>query len=103
MTVVRPPGRWGFVKIAGKTVKIFQEKNKNNEGWINGGFMVINSVIFKKYKLKNNTIFEKEILPNLAKNKQLAAFKHYGFWQCMDNLREKILLNQLSKKNAPWK
>ena len=103
MTVVRPPGRWGFVKIVGKTVKIFQEKNKNNEGWINGGFMVINSVIFKKYKLKNNTIFEKEILPNLAKNKQLAAFKHYGFWQCMDNLREKILLNQLSKKNAPWK
>lgn len=103
MTVVRPAGRWGFVKIVGKKVKSFQEKHKNNEGWINGGFMVMNPAIFEKYKLKNNTILEKEILTNLAKNNQLTAFKHHGFWQCMDTLREKILLNQLNKKNAPWK
>ena len=103
MTIVRPPARWGIVSIIGDTVKSFEEKNINNEGWINGGFMVIEPTIFEKYKYTSRTILEKNILANVAKKNQLNAFRHYGFWQCMDTLRDKMTLNNLNKKNAPWK
>jgi len=103
MTVVQPPPRWGFVKIKNNLVKEFKEKDSNQHNWINGGFMVINPSIFKNYSFNDKTIFEKDILPKVVKNKQLAAFKHYGFWQCMDTLRDKIMLNKLSRKNPPWK
>ena len=103
MTIVRPPARWGIVKTIGNRVKSFEEKNINNEGWINGGFMVIEPAIFEKYNFKNNTIFEKDILTTIAKKRQLNAYKHYGFWQCMDTLRDKMTLEKLNKKNAPWK
>ena len=103
MTVVQPPPRWGFVKIKNNLVKEFKEKDLNQHNWINGGFMVINPIIFKNYSFNDKTIFESDILPKVVKNKQLAAFKHYGFWQCMDTLRDKIMLNKLNRKNPPWK
>ena len=103
MTVVRPPARWGYVKTLGDKIKSFEEKNATNEGWINGGFMVIEPEIFEKFNYKNTTIFEKDILPKVAKKKELIAFKHKSFWQCMDTLRDKITLNDLYRKDAPWK
>jgi len=103
MTVVQPKPRWGFVKIKHNLVKEFKEKDVNQDSWINGGFMVINPSIFKKYSFNDKTIFENDILPKVVKNKQLAAFRHYGFWQCMDTLRDKIMLNKLNRKNPPWK
>ena len=103
MTVVRPPARWGYVKTLGDKIKSFEEKNATNEGWINGGFMVIEPEIFEKFNYKNTTIFEKDILTTVAKKKELIAFKHKSFWQCMDTLRDKITLNDLYRKDAPWK
>ena len=103
MTVVRPPARWGYVKTLGDKIKSFEEKNATNEGWINGGFMVIEPEIFEKFNYKNTTIFEKDILTKVAKKKELIAFKHKSFWQCMDTLRDKITLNDFYKKDAPWK
>ena len=103
MTVVQPPPRWGFVKIKGNVIEKFEEKNKNNEGWINGGFMVIEPSIFKNYFFKNSTVFENHILTKVVNKNNLTAFKHFGFWQCMDTLRDKITLNKLNKKNPPWK
>lgn len=103
LTVVKPPARWGFVKIKGNKVRSFDEKNKNNESWINGGFMIIEPTIFKNYFFNNKTILEDDILPKLVEKNKLAAFRHNGFWQCMDNMRDKITLNDLNKKNAPWK
>ena len=103
MTVVRPPARWGYVKTLGDKIKSFEEKNATNGGWINGGFMVIEPEIFEKFNYKNTTIFEKDILTKVAKKKELIAFKHKSFWQCMDTLRDKITLNDLYRKDAPWK
>ena len=105
MTVVRPPARWGFAKIKNNLVKKFEEKNQLNEGWINGGFFVLNKKVFKifsKYKDKKNIIFEKHILPLLAKKNQLAANKHENFWQCMDTLRDKNFLNKIWAKKKQW-
>ena len=79
----------GFVKMKNNLVKEFKEKDTNQQNWINGGFMVINPSIFKNYSFDDKTIFEKDILPKVVKNKQLVAFKHYGFWQCMDTLKIK--------------
>ena len=103
MTVVRPPARWGYVKILGNKIESFEEKNVKNEGWINGGFMVFEPKIFDSFNYTNKTNLENDILSNVAKKKQLSAFKHGKFWQCMDTLRDKITLNNLNKKNPPWK
>ena len=65
--------------------------------------MVIEPEIFEKFNYKNTTIFEKDILTKVAKKKELIAFKHKSFWQCMDTLRDKITLNDLYRKDAPWK
>ena len=103
MTIVRPPARWGIVSIIGDRVKSFEEKNINNEGWINGGFMVIEPTIFEKYKYTSRTILEKNILANVAKKNQLNAFKHHGFWQCMDAMRDKVQLDHMWENNPKWK
>ena len=106
MTVVRPPARWGYAILKHKFVKNFEEKNQHKEGWINGGFFVINLRIlkfFKKFKNKNNIVFEKDILPQLSKKKELVAYKHQNFWQCMDNIRDKYLLNKIWQINKKWK
>ncbi len=88
MTAVRPPARFGAIKIIGQRVKLFREKSKIDEGWINGGFFVINPK-FINYIEKSSTFLEKYPLEKAAKNKQLFAYKHKGFWQCMDTKRDK--------------
>ncbi len=104
MTVVRPQARFGKVKIINNRVAKFEEKNQLNEGWINGGFFVCNKSIFKYFGKKINPIFEKDILPKIAKKKKFYAFKHESFWYCMDTLRDKINLDKIiKKKKFTWK
>jgi glucose-1-phosphate cytidylyltransferase len=93
LTAVRPPARFGAIKIKGNKVVYFKEKSKLDEGWINGGFFVMEPEIFKYIK-GNQTFLEKEPLVNLSKKKNLIAFKHLGFWQCMDTKRDKDLLEK---------
>ncbi len=96
MTAVRPPARFGAIKIVGERVKLFREKSKLDEGWINGGFFVINSR-FLDYIDNSATFLERSPLEKAAKQKQLFAFKHDGFWQCMDTKRDKDNLDFLFK------
>ena len=98
LTAVRPPARFGGLKLSGNSVKYFKEKSKLDESWINGGFFVLEPEIFKFIK-NNNTYFEREPLENLTKKKQLAALKHNGFWQCMDTKRDKDNIDKLLRKN----
>ena len=93
MTAVRPPARFGAVKLKGNNVTYFKEKSKLDEGWINGGFFVMEPKIFRYIK-GNKTFLEKEPLVSISKI-QLVAYKHYGFWQCMDTVRDKELLENL--------
>ena len=97
MTVVRPPARFGFVKLKGKKVDYFKEKSKLDEGWINGGFFVIEPV-FLKYIKNDQTYLEREPLERVCKKKELGAYKHKGFWQCMDTIRDKKILENKVKK-----
>ena len=105
MTAVQPGGRFGVLDIdAFASVSKFTEKAKEDGGWINGGFMVLEPEIFDYIPNGNNVIFEREPLENLAKDGKLKAFKHNGFWQCMDTMRDKIILNSMWESgNAPWK
>ena len=97
LTAVRPPARFGAIKINGSQVNYFKEKSKLDEGWINGGFFVFEPEIFKFIK-NDKTFLEKEPMQKLSKKKQLMAFKHKGFWQCMDTLRDKKILEEKFKK-----
>ncbi len=97
LTAVRPPARFGTIKLEGNIVKYFKEKNSLDEGWINGGFFVVEPDFFKY--LKNDTTFlEREPFEKLTKNKKLVAYKHNGFWQCMDTLRDKKILEKNIKQ-----
>ena len=87
LTAVRPPARFGVIKIKGKIVSYFKEKSKLDEGWINGGFFVIEPK-FLKYIKGDKTFLEKEPLENACRKKQLTAYKHKGFWQCVDTKRD---------------
>lgn len=104
ITATRPPGRYGALNFGPKDiVNSFQEKPDGDGSWINGGFFVLNPSVVDIIK-DDDTIWEEETLPNLANNKQLYAYKHYGFWQPMDTLREKIILNKMwNEGSAPWK
>ncbi len=103
MTIVRPPVRFGEVKISGSIIKKFKEKPQITNSWINGGFFVFKKEIFK-YLGKGNEMLERTPMSNLTKKKQLVGFKHNGFWQCMDTPRDKEFLKTLLRKNnAPWK
>ncbi len=97
LTAVRPPARFGALKIIGTNVNYFKEKSKLDEGWINGGYFVIEPDFLKNIK-GDKTYLEKEPLENLAKKKQLGAYKHHGFWQCMDTKRDRDILNQILRK-----
>ena len=97
LTAVRPPARFGYLKLKGNSVSYFKEKAKTDEGWINGGFFVMEKK-FLKFIKNNKTILEKEPLEKICKNKQLAAFKHNGFWHCMDTKRDKDKLDKILKK-----
>ncbi len=103
LSAVRPPARFGGIIFKGENIKSFAEKSQINEGWINGGFMVVEPEIFN-YLSSDNDIFETQILEKLSREKKLAAYKHHGFWQCMDALRDKYFLESLWKeKKAEWK
>lgn len=97
LTAVRPPARFGGIKISGKTVKYFKEKSKLDEGWINGGFFVMEPKVIKYIKSKK-TVLEQSPLEKLSSSKKLGAFKHHGFWQCVDTIRDKELLELAIKK-----
>lgn len=102
MTVVRPPVRFGEVKLKNNLISSFKEKPQSSKLWINGGFFVFNSKIFKLIK-NDKTMLELEPLQKLKNKKELYAFRHTGFWQCMDTLREKKYLNLLYKmKKLEW-
>ena len=97
LTAVRPPARFGALKLKGQYVSYFKEKSKLDEGWINGGFFVMEPEFFKFIK-NDNTYLEREPLEKVTKKRQLAAFKHEGFWQCLDTKRDKDKLNKIIKK-----
>ncbi len=98
LTAVRPPARFGAIKISTKkTVTYFKEKSNLDEGWVNGGFFVFEPKLFDFIK-NDKTFLEREPLQKISKLKQLYAFKHTGFWQCMDTLRDKELLEKKLRK-----
>jgi glucose-1-phosphate cytidylyltransferase len=102
ITAVNPDGRFGLLGLKDDYITSFHEKPKSDQGWVNGGFMIASTKVFD-YIDNDNTIFEKEPLENLAKDGQLMAYRHFGFWQPMDTLRDKMLLEKLlSINNAPW-
>ncbi len=103
MTAVRPPSRFGHLELgAGGAITEFSEKPQTGEGWINGAFFVCEPGIFE-YIDGDETQWEREPLERLAKDGQLMAYKHHSFWQCMDTLRDKNLLQSLwDAGNAPW-
>jgi glucose-1-phosphate cytidylyltransferase len=103
VTAVRPVARYGHLKLNGNRVTEFSEKPQTGEGWINGGFFVLEPGIFE-YISDDSTQWEREPLERLARNGEFMAYPHTGFWQCMDTLREKHILEELWKSgNAPWK
>lgn len=103
MTAVKPEGRFGILDIEGDVIKSFREKSKNDVGFINGGYMVLEPEIFD-YIEGDSTTFEREPLEKIAQEDQLMAFKHNGFWQCMDTMRDREKLESLwAADKAPWK
>lgn len=106
MTAIQPGGRFGVLDInhESNTITRFVEKAKEDGGWINGGFMVANPSVFDYIDDKDDTIFEKAPLETIAQEGHLQAYKHTGFWQCMDTQRDKANLEALWTTNhAPWK
>ena len=103
LTAVQPPGRYGALELEGNTVESFLEKPEGDGGWINGGYFVLNRSILETIQ-GDHFSWEADSLPVLAERKQLGAFFHQGFWQPMDTLREKNLLERLwDNGKAPWK
>ena len=103
ITAVRPPSRFGGLVFDGNLVRDFIEKPQIGEGWINGGFMVLEPQVLDYLEGDASTL-ERDGLERLASDRQLAAYRHEGFWQCMDTLREKKLLETLWQSGeAPWK
>jgi len=103
VTAVRPPSRFGGIVFEGDMVAEFTEKPQIGEGWINGGFMVFEPEVFQ-YLDGDHSILETDALEQLAADRQLAAYRHERFWQCMDTLRDKRLLENLwQESRAPWK
>jgi glucose-1-phosphate cytidylyltransferase len=104
LTAVRPSARFGSIIMKEDgSIQEFKEKPQTGEGWINGGYFVFNYEIFN-YLTDASTILEREPLENLARDNELVAYKHDGFWHCMDTIRERDNLNEIwANKNAPWK
>ncbi len=104
MTVVKPPGRFGSVKVDNDKVNSFIEKPAGDNNYINGGFFVLKPNAIKNYIDTAQTIWEKDPLEKLVKNDSLYAYKHDGFWQPMDTLRDKRLLDDYwESNNPPWR
>lgn len=103
VTAVHPPARYGEILIKEDSTAEFTEKPQTGEGWINGGFLVFEPPVFE-YLSDDNSIMEKDLLERLAVENQLMAYKHSGFWQCMDTLRDKKFLENLwDRGTPPWK
>jgi glucose-1-phosphate cytidylyltransferase len=103
LTAVHPPARFGHLEVSGERIAEFSEKPQTREGWINGAFFVVEPGALD-YIEGDDTQWERGPLQRLAKDGQLMAFRHTSFWQCMDTLRDKVLLEELWQTNkAPWK
>ena len=103
LTAVQPPGRFGALDFAGNRICKFQEKPDGDCSWINGGFFVLEPQVFSLIR-DDSTIWERDPLESLANSGQLSAYRHEGFWQPMDTLRDKIKLEELWESGkAPWK
>ncbi|GAB63295.1 MAG: glucose-1-phosphate cytidylyltransferase [Candidatus Jettenia sp.] len=103
LTAVRPNARFGYLDLEGDYVKKFSEKPEKNEVWINGGFFVLEPEVLN-YIDGDTTQWERKPMESLERDGQLAAYRHVSFWQCMDTLRDKRLLEDLWQNgNAPWK
>jgi len=103
VTAVRPPARFGHLAFNGNQVIEFSEKPQASEGWINGAFFVLEPKVLE-YIEGDHTQWEREPMERLAREGELMAYRHHGFWQCMDTMRDKRLLQELwNSGNAPWK
>lgn len=104
MTAVQPSGRFGALVIKDDNIiTTFEEKPQGDNSWVNGGFFVCEPGVFDYIDNGDNITFEKNPLENLAKNKQLNAYKHYGFWRPMDTIKDKKDLTEMwMNNNAPW-
>ena len=103
LTAVHPDSRFGVLDIQSNQIMAFREKSDADVGWINGGFMILDPKVLD-YIEGDNTVFERDPLEKLVADGQLMAFRHRGFWQCMDTLRDKERLEGLwNSKKAPWK
>ncbi|MCZ6672389.1 MAG: glucose-1-phosphate cytidylyltransferase [Verrucomicrobia bacterium] len=105
ITAVQPPGRWGAFTLSGHENKVnhFREKPEGDGAWVNGGFFVLEASVFD-YIEGDETTWEQTPLEQLARSDQLSAYRHFGFWQPMDTLRDKNYLESLwEEKNAPWR
>lgn len=103
VTVVQPPGRFGAVALRGNAVASFQEKVQGDDAWINGGFFVLSPKVMD-YIDGDATLWEREPMETLADQGQMTAYQHQGFWQAMDTLRDKAILEELwASGRAPWK
>jgi glucose-1-phosphate cytidylyltransferase len=103
VTTVKPPARFGRIGFEGDQVTTFREKAEDSEGWINGGFFVLNARALD-YIDGDDTIWERDPIERLAKDGELMAYRHYGFWSCMDTLKEKNMLEELwASGSPPWK
>jgi glucose-1-phosphate cytidylyltransferase len=103
LTAVQPPGRYGALNLEGNTVQQFQEKPDGDNAWINGGFFVLEPTVLDRIE-GDPTSWEADVLPQLAAEGQLSAYRHPGFWQPMDTLRDRTRLEELwARGQAPWK
>jgi glucose-1-phosphate cytidylyltransferase len=103
LTAVRPPARYGYLAMEGNRVVEFSEKSQLKEGWINGAYFVLEPGVLD-YIEGDHTQWEREPLEHLVRDGQLMAYRHKSFWQCMDTLREKYILEKLWESGkAPWK
>jgi len=103
LTAVQPPGRYGALHLSGEAVVQFQEKPEGDNAWINGGFFVLEPSVFDLIE-GDGCIWEADVLPQLAASNQLSAYRHPGFWQPMDTLRDRRRLEELwASGKAPWK
>jgi glucose-1-phosphate cytidylyltransferase len=103
LTGVNVPSRFGNLEIQSDKVSSFLEKKKITDDWINGGFFVLEKDFLKYLSLDDSCVLEQEPLRLAAKDSELMVYKHFGFWQCMDTLREHEKLEELWKGGAPWK
>ncbi len=103
LLAVQPPGRWGHMKLEGDKIEKFEEKTQGDGGWINGGFFVLEPDVFELIE-GDATVWEREPLEALAKNGELSAWFHRGFWRPMDTLHDKMALEKMWQEgSAPWK